>query len=152
MEMDDNYEKGYQDGVMDAEEELLKAFKTSTSVSVTREDSLGYSVATMTIRTTGDSTLYDLIMRYAQSKTIKLTESVVPKEPDVRYSLSAALQNNGTAHIGTPIGKKSAGVHMHRGSDLQIDADAEMDRIHKEFQRNVARAVEEEATASIKTP
>ena len=142
MEMDDNYEKGYQDGVMDAEEELLKAFKTSTSVSVTREDSLGYSVATMTIRTTGDSALYDLIMRYAQSKTTKPTESVVPKEPDVRYSLSAALQNNGTAHIGTPIGKKSAGVHMHRGSDLQIDADAEMDRIHKEFQRNVARAVE----------
>jgi hypothetical protein len=90
-EEQDIYEQGYQEGVMDTEEELIGAFKASTGVSITNETRLGYTVATITLQTTSDSRVYELLMRYAKSRIPKTTESVVSQGSNVSNPLSRAL-------------------------------------------------------------
>lgn len=137
MNMDENYEKGYQEGVMDTEQELIGAFAASTGVTITTEQRLGYTVATIKLQTTSDSILFDLLMRYAKTKlpqtakmyapeppaAILTTESVVSPEDELRNPLSRALQSTNTAHISSPIVKRTtSGLPGHKGNDLHFAA------------------------------
>jgi hypothetical protein len=130
MDMDENYEKGYQEGVMDTEEALIEDFRTSTGISITNETRLGYTVATVTLQTTSDSRLYELLMRMTKAKYLKTTESVVSPEDELRNPLSRALKSTNNAHISYPTVKRTtSGLPAHKGNDLHFAALDELSRI-----------------------